>query len=267
MWKIYYFCDVICRQCLLALPGIRSCDNILTLSIVKKPVLAAAALLVAMNATAADFFSTEQPADLFNIGVHFGINTSNRTMSKKTFDVWNHNSWGTGIDVGATVDINFRDWFSIQPGFFFDSRSGNYAYSQTIVVAEDELDYLTQFGHGRSYNFIIPIMAIGHFNLTDDVRWNVEVGPYLQIGLHNSLNDKAIYPKPHVVQGPDVKPEGWKSAKTAGVDFGFKFGTSLTILKHYNVGVHYLAGCLNAWKPGELGGCNKEWVFSIGYIF
>lgn len=233
----------------------------------KRAVLLLLATMMVAGVSAKDFFSTEEADKVMTIGAHFGINTSNRTISKKVFDEWNSNSWGTGIDVGVTVDLNLRDWFSIQPGFFFDTRSGNYAYSSTVILSEEELDYVTQFGHGRSYNFIIPIMAAGHFNFSDDVRWNVEVGPYLQICLHDSFNDKIIYPKANVVQSPDVLPAGWAGVKGRTLDFGFKFGTSLTILDHYNVGVHYLAGCLDVWKGKNLGGRNKQWCFSVGYLF
>ncbi|MCM1152513.1 MAG: PorT family protein [Muribaculum sp.] len=214
---------------------------------------------------AADFFSTEKPDETFNIGVHFGINTSNRTLAKDVFKEWNSNSWGTGIDAGATVDINFRDWISIQPGFFYESRSGNYAYAYSAVDADNELVQITQFGHGRSYNFTIPILAAVHLNVSDDVRWNCELGPYLQFSLKNTFSDKAIYPTQIISEGHLLA--GVATAKTKAFDFGFKMGTGLTIRQHYNFGIHYLAGCLKAWKPAELGGRNKEWVFSVGYIF
>lgn len=219
------------------------------------------------SASSRNFFSTEEARSLFDIGVHFGINTSNRTIGKKVFDNWNSNSWGTGIELGATVDINFKDWISVQPGFFFESRSGNYAYSSLIVTEQDAISSINQFGHGRSYNFTIPVLASAHFNVTEDVRWNVEFGPYLQFGLHNSFNEKAIYLSGNLPASPEVRPDQWESAKTRSFDFGFKFGTGLTVLRHYNFAVHYLAGCLDVWKPSRLGGRNKAWVFSVGYNF
>ncbi len=223
--------------------------------------------ILALNASAKDFFSTAEPQSVFDITAHFGVNTSNRTIGKKVFDNWNNNSWGTGIDLGATVDINFREWISIQPGFFFESRSGNYAYSSLIVTPQDEISSVTQFGHGRSYNFTIPILASVHFFVADDIRWNVELGPYLQFGLHNSFSEKAFYNAGNMPVGPDTNPGQWEAAKTKAFDFGFKFGTGLTILQHYDLGVHYLAGALDVWKPSKLGGRNKAWVFSVGYKF
>ncbi|MDE7382148.1 MAG: PorT family protein [Muribaculaceae bacterium] len=222
---------------------------------------------LASTAMAADFFSTAEPASLFDIAVRFGLNTSNRTIAKKTFDNWNCNSWGTGIDLGATADINFRDWFSVQPGFFFQSRSGNYAYSTTIIESEDVISSLDQFGHIRSYNFTIPVLAAAHFNLTDDVRWNVEFGPYIQFGLHNSIDKNLLFLDGNIPHFPYESPDQWEHAKMRSFDFGFKFGTGLTILKHYDVAVHYEAGALDVWKISKLGGRNKAWIFSVGYKF
>ena len=88
------------------------------------------ALSLFSNAKANDFLSSEVPDELFNIGVRIGLNTSNRTFNKDFFRSWNTNSWGTGIDAGVVVNLNMRDFFALQPGFFFESRSGNYSYSQ-----------------------------------------------------------------------------------------------------------------------------------------
>lgn len=222
-----------------------------------KSILASALLGgAALSASAADFFDASQPESLFNIGFRFGINTSNRTVSKNVFPEWHNNAWGTGIDVGAVVDLNFRDWLSIQPGLFFESRSGCYAYVCEYRDEFGEKQTLSQYGHDRSYNFTVPILCVAHFNVTDNVRWNVEAGPYLQFIIKDSVNDKFQYP---------AAPADFALAKGRNFDFGIKAGSSLTILKHYNFGIHYLAGWLHPWKGDVLGGCRKGWVFSIGY--
>lgn len=235
----------------------------------RKFFLASLFLVAAVSAWGAKpaFFSTEKSDNLFDIGVHLGINTSNRTMAKAVFDEWNVNSWGTGFDIGATVDVNFRDWLSIQPGFFFESRSGNFAYCSSIPESGGSKSYFTQLGHGRSYNFTIPVLAAAHFNLTGDVRLNAECGPYLQFGLNNTFNNKSNYPLSVLADGAAVAPEGWGTAKTRSFDFGFRFGTGITVMRHYNFAVHYCAGWLNVWNPSELGGRNKAWTFTLGYLF
>lgn len=230
------------------------------------------ALIIAASASipacAADFFDTSIPEKQFSIGLRFGVNTTNRNVASDTFNEWNCNSWGTGIDAGAVVDINIRNYFSLQPGFFYESRSGKYAYACQYDDAEGTPVALSQFGRFRSYNFTIPIMAAFHFNITDQLRWNAEIGPYVQIILKNSLGDGFIYPSPAAPEtGLPSAPDGFSRAEASNFDFGFKFGSSLTILDHYTVGFHYMAGWLDVWKDSALGGRNKGWVFSIGYDF
>ena len=217
--------------------------------------------LTAPAASASDFFSTAEPESLFDIGLRMGVNTSNRNVEKNVFDLWNRNSWGTGFNVGAVVNLNFRDYLSIQPGIFFDSRSNSWAYASS-AGADLTQTIVSQFGKGRSYHINIPVLCSVHFNITDNLRWSLEAGPYLQINLKSNVNGKFSYPAI-----PASDPEDFKNARLRGCDFGMKFGTTLDILYHYNLGVHYLAGCLDAWKPSMLGGRNKEWVFSVGYNF
>ncbi len=214
---------------------------------------------------AQDFFDTSAPDDLMNLGVRLGVNTSNRNLNKDVFDVWNNNSWGTGVDVGIVADINFRNWFTIQPGFFFESRSGKYCYVNTYGYAEDQARILmTQFGKDRSYSFLIPILACARFNVSSDIRWSVEFGPYYQLVLKNKINGDFSVPD---YRTPDGLPSGYLPVNSTKGDFGFKMGSTLEFLHHYLIGVHYEAGVLRPWKDGNLGGHRKAWVFSIGYNF
>ncbi|MDE5956683.1 MAG: PorT family protein [Muribaculaceae bacterium] len=216
-------------------------------------------------AEAATFFDTSVPESLMGVGVRLGVNTTNRNLNKDVFNVWNVNSWGTGVDVGAVVNINFRNYLTIQPGLFYESRSGKYAYVNTAGYDDDGVaEYMTQYGRDRSYNFTVPIMAQIHFNLSDDIRWDVEAGPYFQFKLKNSVNGDFSYP---VYANPMANPVSYVPIESSKFDFGMKFGTGLRILDHYLVAVHYEAGWLKPWTDSRLGGRNKGWVFSVGYDF
>lgn len=232
-----------------------------------KSVFAALMLTLATASTAgaAEFFDTSSPSSLIDLGVRFGINTTNRNLNKEVFNVWNNNSWGTGIDAGAVVNINFKNYLTIQPGIFYESRSGKYSYININGYTESGVpELMTQYGKDRSYNFTIPVMACIHFNLSDDIRWDVEAGPYIQLKLKNSVNGKFSYP---VYDNPDANPADYIHIKASKCDFGMKFGTGLRILNHYVVAVHYEAGWLKPWTDSRLGGHNKGWVFSLGYDF
>lgn len=242
----------------------------------KTTILSLALAASAFGASAADFFSTERPEDTFNFGLRVGINTSNRTVNNDAlFDSdlsfgYGRQSWGTGFDLGAVVDINIRNYLSIQPGFFFESRSGDYTFFENQINYGGAGPMTTQIGHMRSYAFNIPILASFHFNITDDIRWDVDFGPYVGFNLSSSLKDKVLQ-----TNGITSEVHAIFDRKAAPVDFGFKFGTAFRILRHYYVGAHYMAGATRAWKNLELdaiternyGGHTKAWVFTLGYDF
>ena len=233
----------------------------------KKIILSTALALASITTMSAqDFFSTDTPEKLFTFGARIGLNTSNRTVNSSMVSIWNVNSWGTGFDAGAVADLNIRDFITIQPGFFYESRSGSYAYQSYAYNLSDADNYdvvKTQVGKGREYFFTIPVMGIVHFNVLEDLRWNVEFGPYFQIKLKSTFDGKFSYPQ--VAHDGDIYYS--KDTKTTKCDVGLKMGTSLDICEHYYVGVHYLAGMLRAWNPAQLGGRNKAWLFTIGYNF
>lgn len=210
-----------------------------------------------------DFFSNEKPDKIFNLGVRVGINTSNRTLSNTVATIWNHNSWGTGFDAGIVADINIRNFVSIQPGFFYESRSGAYTYQNSNFTPGGDHFVYTQVGKGREYLFTIPVVASFHFNIIDELRWNVDFGPYFQFKLKSTFDHKFEYPEATLAGAIQYTND----VKTSRCDVGLKMGTGFDIFTHYYVGVHYLAGMCHPWNPGKLGGHNKEWMFTVGYNF
>ncbi|MCM1437216.1 MAG: PorT family protein [Prevotella sp.] len=223
--------------------------------------------LLGFNAKGADFIDTSIPDEPFNLGVRIGINTSNRTLNKDIFDRWNKNSWGTGFDLGVVADINIRNYIALQPGLFFQTRSGDFTYVNSVTSTAAALparvqsvkSEMVQYGHCRSYSFYIPVLCSVRFNLSDDVRWSVDLGPYMAFTLKNDF-DKAMYI-------PDTLNPQFHEVKPAGVDVGAKMGMGLNIKEHYYIGIHYLAGGLSPWKDSNLGGKNKAWSFTVGYDF
>lgn len=226
-----------------------------------------------LSAMGGNFLDTSAAPNLVTFGARIGVNSSNVTVSDDMFDLWNKNSWGTGFDLGVVADINIRNYIAIQPGIFFQSRSGDYTYASRFWVpteGEDgtisnEARDMVQYGHLRSYNIYVPILASVRFNISDKVRWSVDVGPYFNIKLKSTGNGY-IY---------DLRYEGIDKLATLhrteterrGFDFGFKLGTGFKFFNHYYLSVHYMAGATDAWKTTGMGGRNKAWVFSAGYDF
>jgi len=237
--------------------------------------LMVAAAMTAGTSHAADFFSTETPSQLFNLGVRIGVNTSNRTVGSENMSGYNVQGWGTGFDLGVTADLNIRDYISIQPGVFFESRSNTYTFITPVATAGGPqlYEYLTsQAGTFNSYALTIPIIGSVRFNITDDIRWNVDFGPYVSFIFGSKLKNKVNH---NSIDNGGIPAAGAEfKQKAAPVDFGFKFGTGIQILKHYSIGVHYMAGAVKAWKDTKAdfgkysyGGRTKAWVFTLGYDF
>ncbi len=223
--------------------------------------------------SATDFFSTETPEQLFNLGIKIGVNTSNRTVGKENMQGYNVQGWGTGVDLGVTADINIRNYLTIQPGAFFESRSNTYTFINMVPVAGASTDELmTQAGTFNSYALTIPVLGSIRFNITDDIRWNIDFGPYVSLMFGSKLKNKVNH---NSFDNDGVPAAGAEfKQKAAPVDFGFKFGTGLQILRHYSIGAHYMAGAVHAWKDVKAdfgkysyGGRTKAWVFTIGYDF
>lgn len=228
------------------------------------------ALLLAafLPAKSADFFSTDDPEQFMTFGARIGVNTSNTSVTHKAIHGYNVNSWGTGFDIGAVCDIHFKDFISLQPGFFFESRSNDYTYNHTGMFDETPMN-LVQMGHMRNYRFVIPVVGSLHLNVSDDVRCSVDLGPYLAISLGSDRNDKSIVISDHSALA--LQPF---SQKPKGAEFGFKVGAGIQVLGNYYFGIHYYGAFTGAWKDYTVdnikttyGGHNKAWTFTIGYDF
>lgn len=220
-------------------------------------------LLSISEGKAQEFFDTSDAEKFFSLGGRIGFNTSNRTFPSAFYVNNIFTAWGTGFNAGITADLNIKDYLSIQPGFFYESRSSNLisVSDYNAILGQGEKTYYEK-DHLRGYYFTIPIMGIVNFNLAKRIRWSVEFGPYLQFCLKQTgqNNLKIIYPETtgntfaHYV------------AKPKNFDFGFKMGTGLKFYNKYYFGIHYMAGVCNAWSVPS-GGNNRSWMFTIGYDF
>lgn len=210
-------------------------------------------MLVAVTGTqqvaAANFFDTSEPDNLFNIGVRIGLNTANQTHPSEGMKL-NLDSWGTGFDAGIVADLNFKNYLTIQPGFFFESRSNNYSYIYSNL--SDNILY----GHTRYTNFTVPVIASIRFNPADNIRWSIDFGPYFQFGLGGS-DEGEFNSTPFDIGYFDNRNK---------FDAGLKMGTGFKFFNHYYIGIHYMAGFCDVWKTLD-GGKHKSWLISIGYDF
>lgn len=224
-------------------------------------IIAALSLAGGQKIAAQEFLDTSHPDKFFVLGGRIGFNTSSKSFPSGNYVNHIMTNWGTGFNAGVVANINLREYITLQPGFFYESRSHNLMsvadYYQAVTSNKSTF---YEKSHLTGYYFTIPVMGVLKFNLSENIKWSVEAGPYIQFALKEKGQDniRIIY------------NEGNKSydypAKARKFDFGFKLGSGLTFYERYYIGFHYLAGVLNAWeKPA--GGKNKSWQFSIGYDF
>ena len=215
-----------------------------------------------LSIKAQPFFDTSDSPIFFSLSGRIGFNTSNKTFPKGHFNLYNKNSWGTGFNIGALANLHFKEYLTIQPGIFFESRSGDYSYLTDYLNYTGKEDTHYEIGHLRGYYFTIPVMGVVKFNLAENIKWMVEFGPYFQFALKQTGQNNVVV----LYRLPQNNSYSQYIAKHNSVDVGFKMGTGLRFYDHYYIGVHYLAGMCNTWKQ-PAGGKNKSWEFSIGYDF
>ncbi|MDE7412683.1 MAG: PorT family protein [Muribaculaceae bacterium] len=231
-------------------------------------IIALAAFTLAGRA--AEFFSTEDTPYLFNIGVRAGVNTSNRTLSNDSWGGYNFQSWGTGFNAGVVADINIKDYLAIQPGVFFESRSGHSSFVQYYFNETGDTRYVTQIAHRNSYYLNIPVLASMRFNISDYLRWHVDFGPYMGFKLKSKMKNLEL-----ISTATDIDNKVPFTANASGFDFGLKMGMGLEISRHIYFGIHYEAGMINAYGRQDLGagfyqsygGRTKAWTFTAGWNF
>lgn len=213
--------------------------------------------LVAVSAASAqEWVDTGEADDLLSYGVRVGFNTSNATRTKNG-SVANLDAWGTGFNAGVVVNLNINNALSLQPGFFFQSRSHDYSY--VLDYPEEAMPNVHEYGHTLSRSFQVPVMGIFKINPMENMVWSIEFGPYFNFGLSGS--DKGTQ---EIGTALREYSDGYFDNRKK-FDFGFKMGTGLQVFDHYYLGIHYEAGACKVWK--HYNGHNKAWSFTLGYNF
>lgn len=225
-----------------------------------KNILSVIAMTMSLSVVAqtAPFFDSGAPERLMTFGARLGVNTSNRSVDGDFYNFRSHTSWGVGGEIGAVVNLNIRNFISIQPGLFFQLRNTGHTFVN-LDYQQPEGDYPSIYvntGHNRAVDLTIPILARGHFNLSDNLRWDVDFGPYVSVHLGGTSSSIKI----------GNEPNGLGDMKEQAAEFGLKMGSGLTLNERYSFAIHYMAGCTSAWKS-PYPGHSKLWSFTVGYDF
>lgn len=176
------------------------------------------------------------------------------SMSNLTGDVENTNM-KVGYTVGVGVDYAFSDMWSLQSGLNFTGKGVSF----DDVEGED--------GGTWKLNYIeLPILGAAKFALNDNMKFVVNAGPYLAVG----LGGKESYD-----DGDDFKlfskEDGLEEAALKRFDLGIQYGVGLDIGEHYLVNLTGQNGFINMlndkfWSE-ELSAKNMAFFISVGYRF
>jgi len=233
--------------------------------------------LAAMQASAQLSIDTSNSDRPFNVGVRVGVNTSN--LSNNMLDVVPgiHSSsvdWKAGFTGGVVVDIKMRNFFALQPGFFFETRSDSF---QHVTVTDGDVTQMEIVdGDQSSSYFKIPVLASFRFLIGSNMEWQIEAGPYFSFGLGGNEKYSVLTAGEPDSGSRYKRPLFGDDGFVKSYDWGFKMGMGLVLMEHWYVGIHYEAGCRNVLKSSayasnisfpDLSGHNKAWDFTIGYNF
>lgn len=239
----------------------------------------AVAALTGLKGNAQTILDTGMPEKLFQFGVRLGFNSSNLTNNYNKVIPgieWKDNRWRTGFNAGFVVDINFRNFFAIQPGVFIATRKNDYhllyTYNNLYTQASStQGNTLGAINGTQSTNYLqIPILASLRFGVPQLVQVHLDCGPYMAWGWGGNNKYKEFDSSTgELVVKSEKQPYFGDStyALCKRYDYGLKTGVGVLAMQHFYVGAHYQYGLRNVMKGRGVKGHNKMWTFSLGYNF
>lgn len=183
-------------------------------------------------------------------GVRAGVNVNSLSVSGES-DLKSR----VGYHVGAVMDWNVAKNLYVQPGIYFTTRgakSSGEGWEQKI-----NMNYLQ-----------IPISVAYRFPVSEQVKIDVNVGPYVALGLGGKMKISESY-------GFDDEYDIDEEIKAFGseglckrFDAGLRFGAGVHIRK-FTVGLCYDLGLTNIARESGEGAKIKNGSFqiSLGYNF
>lgn len=210
-----------------------------------------------------------------SLGVRAGLNVNSLSYSgNNEAEIRDLYKSRTGFHVGAVVDCKVAGNFYFQPGLYFTTRGakmeetgteGEYKYSITEKI---NMNYLQ-----------IPISASYRFPVGKIVKIDINVGPYVAVGLGGRVKEEATIRYNGMSESENLSYDVFgKSTDDENrgdfkrFDAGLRFGAGVHISK-FNIGLIYDLGLANlahtgdnAWNRGTKFR-NGSFLVSVGYNF
>ena len=162
-----------------------------------------------------------------------------------------------GFKLGVGMDYAFTDMWSLKSGLFFNSTgymTKRKGYKTTI----------------RPTYMEIPIMAAINLPITENVKFVVNAGPYIAIGIGGKY-------KQHWDSGDDGKVfsgDNGVDAMMNRFDLGLQYGVGVELAERYLISLNGQNGFINPFnrdqinKDGDkISPKNMNFAISVGYLF
>lgn len=213
--------------------------------------------------------------DKLAFGVRAGVNINSLSYSGQENTMLDDIKSRAGFHVGVVMDWNVAGDFYIQPGVYFTTRGAKSEWS-----GSDE-DYSASITTKLNMSYLqIPVLASYRFPVSDAVKIDLNVGPYIAIGLGGKVKvdasetymgetDRDSYKYDIFGKSSDDKERG----DFKRFDAGLRFGAGVNIHQFY-VGVSYDLGLTNLaytgndyrWAKNDKFR-NGSFMVSVGYNF
>lgn len=215
------------------------------------------------NATAQESgFGVRASLNLSNVNNKYtGEVASGESKSDYEYDFKNR----VGFNIGLIYDWGVSESFYIQPGLYFTTRGAKVKESEEGYKYEEKwnLNYLQ-----------LPILASYRIALSDNVKWHINAGPYLAVGLGGKVkweetDEDGKNKGDYKAFGTTSEDSDEEKGGLKRFDAGLSFGTGVSINKFY-VGLTYELGLINAadkkeWKDYKMK--NRNFSIGVGYNF
>jgi len=216
----------------------------------KKIMLLLAVMTLSMSAAAeSKYWDGSRPDHLFTFGVRAGINFSKQYAMDNQSD----RSMRFGYQGGVTADINLARSFSINTGVFYIQKGWKTDYDDARgkIEKKDNASYIE-----------IPLQASYRVNLSDQVQFQLNIGPYFAIGVSGKQKVTNTFANgdSYEIDSFDELEGGKK------FDCGLAVGAAITV-SHVYFGIGYERGLMNVSRIENTKFQNGSIAISLGYNF
>ena len=224
--------------------------------------------IVPIRSGAAEFFDTRAADRFLEIGVHGLVGTSTLLQNYQgTYPAITdlHMSAGIAGGAGASVTFGLRNFLALGTELNFMARNSRIAMA---FRGTEQMPTSAIHLSNRSYSFEVPVYISVRFNLSDDVRWNLQGGFFYSLGLsgsqRQSMFSSYINELGQMVNIYETAKTGYYNDPEAFInsmyrsDWGLMAGTSIDVWRHVTVGFRVMFGLKNVSNDSESGTANPR---------